>query len=396
MDPNSMPPEILIHIFSHLQLPDTASVSRVSRYWHACSEKQLYSKLQLNPLNSSLSLLARTLLTPGLERLATHVHTLITELEDTLEVDSRLIDPPIPSTSEHVVLILQVLPRLQVLKLNLTDHSYAIDAFLDTTGGVPLELRQLHNFSCTWPRHQRGVTTDMLLSMFRLPCIRTLEIHILAEIVHPFPVTEHKTSGVTKLEITCSEIRMQSLGPILQVPRALTHLSFTGSIATPRHDIPALKTALEHVRMTLQVLELDTEHMSQWSRALANRPFLSLRMYPVLWKLKSTMMVLLGNWPDLAPCGLAEVLPPSLRELEVLGDWNWVQDKVVRELVRLVEQKGVAVPVLETVVCGFEGVKTETKQGLHAACEVAGVLLVRGVAMIADDDDESRECYHTS
>lgn len=374
-----MPPEILNQIFSHLQLPDTASVSRVSRYWHASSEKQLYSKLQLNPLNPSLSLLARTLLTPGLERFATHVHTLTTELEDILEDDSRLIDPPIPSTSEHVVLILQVLPRLQVLKLNLTDHSHAIDAFLDRTGEVPLGLRQLRNFSCTWPGHQRGLTVNMLLTMFRLPCIRALEIHILTEIDdHSFPETEHKTSDVTKLEITYSEIRMQSLGLILQVPRALTHLSFTGVILSPLYDIPALKTALEHVRMTLQVLELGTERTWQW-RESANRPFLSLRMWPVLWKLKSTMMMLLGNWPSLAPCGLAEVLPPSLRELEIPRDLNWWQDEVAIELVRLVEQKEVAVPVLESVVFNFGGVKAEAKQGLHAAFEVAGVVLVRGV-----------------
>lgn len=385
----TIPPEILAQIFSYLQFPDTASVSRVSRAWHTWSQEQLYADLCLRPCSKFPSLLLRTLLTPGLERLATYVRTLsldwgTMDVEPLAESDLAVlttaavrlgIRQPARSPEEHVFLLFHLFSRLDVLKLKLPDEVATMEEFLSAThetSDLPLALQRIRHFSCTWPSREKGVTAEILLTMFRLPRIRTLEVFLLTEIRAEALAGHHRTSGVTGLEIPYSTIRVETLGRILHIPRALTHLAFMGVLGTDR-GLHGLQNALETVRMTLQQLELYFED-NRWGLQLLSVPFLGLRAWPALRKLKCQLVVLLSSSRNTG-YHLDAVLPPSLRELFLLADGNSDADEVVLELGLLVERKGQAVPVLERI--GAEQLlQSEFVGQLASACVNGGVLLL--------------------
>lgn len=389
MAPVIILPEILRQIFSYLQFPDTASVSRVSRAWHTWSQEQLYADLCLRPPSNCPGLLLRTLLTPGLENLATYVRSLdvhsgAMSVEPLDESDLTAItaaavrlgiQEPVGSPGEQVLLLLSLFTRLDVLKLKLPDEVGPIEAFLSEaheTSDLPLSLQRIRHLSCTWPSREKGVTAEILLTMFRLPRVRTLEVLLLTNIHAPVLAAHHGTSGVTRLEIPYSTIRIETLGQVLHIPRALTHLSFMGVLGGDR-GVRGLQDALEPVRMTLQQLELYFED-NRWGRHLLSVPLLVLRTWPVLRRLRCQLVVLLSSSMNTG-YHLDAVLPPSLRELLIQADDNWEADDVVLELGLLVEQKAQAVPVLEVI--GAERLLESGFVGeLGSACANAGVSLL--------------------
>lgn len=239
----AVPPEILRQIISYLPFSDTASVARVSRQWHACSEEQLYTELRLIRPNPALALLLRTLLTPGLERLATYVRTLgfdwqfvsVRPMHEcdvaVLEAASRIgLSQIVSSIGEQVWLLLHLLPRLDALTLESLGYSPTIDAFIGRIhdpADLPLALRSVRHVSCV------DIATEAMRATFRLPRIRTLELWILDKIETPFPATDHQTSGVTHLVLSLSQVDNLSVAHILQIPRALTRL--TVSIGYVQH-----------------------------------------------------------------------------------------------------------------------------------------------------------------
>lgn len=88
-------------------------------------------------------------------------------------------------------------------------------------------------------------------------------------------------------------------------------------------------------------------------------------------------MPLLGNRLGDGSPRLMDVLPPGLRELEILRDWKWEVADAVEHAVEMMAQKTWAVPCLEKVAVVMSG---ERSQGsideLTDACEAVGVSFV--------------------
>lgn len=389
-----IPSEILRQIFSYLQFRDTKNVSRVSRQWHVWSQEHLYHEIQLiRPLTSHGRLL-RTLLTPGSERLATYVRSLTVEWDfvhndpmdegvhndpmderDVIVARDRAaaslgLRHPVHSLDDQIWLLLHLLPRLDVLTVQPFAEDNRISALIrgmHDTADLPLALRRVHHFS-----YDADPTADILLAILRLPCIRIIEVWDLYNAEAPFPATHHQTSCVTDLLISHFGIDLPSLGYVLQIPRALTRLMLSGWLPWRNVDLARMKAALEPVRMTLQCLEL---HIKVYEDS-PSVSFLVLSTWPVLRRLWCPLNWLLGKWTDEAELHLEHVLPRSLREFNVYGDYNWSLELVVKELILLVERKKEAVPLLEKVCVEREvEIQIEGEEQLCAVCRDAGVVL---------------------
>lgn len=384
-------PEILRHIISYLPFSDTASVARVSRQWHACSEEQLYTELRLIRPNSTVALLLRTLLTPGLERLATYVRSLSVDWQlvsvrpmhecdvAVLEAAARIgLSQIVRSIGEQVWLLLHLLPRLDALTMESRGYSFTIDLFIGRMhepSDVPLALRSVRYISCV------DIATEAMRVMFRLPRIRTLELWILDRIKVPFPAADHQTSDVTDLVLLLSQVDNLSVAHILQIPRALTRLTVSIGYVQHTGQLALMRVALEPVRTTVQQLKMDIVE-TWWYEEAPIDSFLLLRTWPVLRRLWCPLNWLLGGWKEEAKLHLYAVLPRSLREFWVHGDHDWTRARLLPEVILLVQRKEEVVPLLQKLCIEREG-KYEIKQEqeieleeqLSCVCRDSGVVL---------------------
>lgn len=391
MASNTVPSEILRQIFSYLGYTDLLNVSLTSSKWYPFSQELLYNAPSFFP--TSIVLFLRTVLTPGNNSLADHVRTLSITWQNhyaqpvdpadlhlfTAGVERSSLNRPLSLTDDHVALLLHLLPRVLVLDLCPPDSPSNYNQFLGlTSGNLPLALQSVRQISCTWISHQRGVTSEMLLAIILLPSIRTIEVQILDEIEDPYPAIHNKTSTVTRLDISYSQISLLSLGYILQLPRALTHLSFTSTITTDHTVLEELQTALDPVKNTLQMLEVDIEgwHFGEDGPG-SGRPVRSFRTWPVLCRLKCPLRLLLGDRYADPRLHLEDVLPHGIHHLEIGVDHQWTGEDVVEEFVRLVAQKAVVAPGLRNAVWNDWGVLPELTKRLSDACEVADVILAQ-------------------
>lgn len=387
----AVPPEILRHIISYLPFSDTASVARVSRQWHACSEEQLYTELRLIHPDSTVALLLRTLLTPGLERLATYVRTLSVDWQlvsvgprhecdvTVLEAAARIgLSQIARSIDEQVWLLLHLLPRLDALTMESRGYSPTIDLFIvrmHEPADVPLALRSVRYILCV------DIATEAMRVMFRLPRVRTLELWILERIEVPFPAADHQTSSVTELVLLLSQVDNLSVAHILQIPRALTRLTVSIGYVQHTGQLALMRAALEPVRTTLQQLKMDIVE-TWWYEEAPIDSFLLLRTWPVLRRLWCPLNWLLGGWKEGAELHLYAVLPRSLRELWVHGDHDWTRARLLREVILLAQRKEEVVPLLQKVCIGRKG-KYEIEQEqeielevqLSCVCRASGVML---------------------
>lgn len=392
MDPNAtrILPEILLHIFSHLPVSDIDNVSQVSREWRFWSQKQLYSKPSLVEI-SSVALFLRTLLTPGLECLAAYVRnlTVISSRVNAETMDqsncviieranARLgLDHHVVAPGEHILLLLHLLPRLDVLTLNILHGHDTLDDFLCGTHepeDLPPAFRSIRRFSYTWLSRESKEVSQKLLTMFTLPRVRTLVFYALDGIVVSFPTHQHKTSVVTTLLISKSMITISSLGHMLQLPHALTRMSIINSI-TYDTNLTGLQAALEPLRMTLQELELVITYY-RLERRLP--PPVSFRTWPVLRRLRCQTMFLLGCTYEKELHYLEDVLPPTIRDFGVITENDWYFNDLARKLIHLVGKKQMVVPVLERLSCFTGWMDVEVAQQLHLACVDAAVVLTKG------------------
>lgn len=394
----AIPVEVLRQIFSYLQFSDTVSVARVSRQWNACSEGQLYTELQLTQPNSSLMLLLRTLLTTGLERLATYVRIVDVNWEfvsirpmDECDVAvlvgaaARIgLSQILHSIDEQVWLLLHLLPRLDsltidALTLESIGYSTTINALIGGMhdhANIPLALRSIRYISFL-----DVAPAETFRAMFLLPCNPTLDLYILDAIEVPFPAADHRTSGVTDLRLSLSWVDSVSIGHILHLPRALTRLAVMIGYVQHTGLLALLRAALEPVRMTLQQLKVDVVE-TFWYEEAPIESFLLLRTWPMLRRLWCPLNWLLGRWTEDAELHLYSVLPRSLRELWVHGDHVWTRGRLLPEVILLVQRKEEEVPVLEGVCIKpaeeyeiEEQRQVDLEQQLACICADAGVVL---------------------
>lgn len=133
--------------------------------------------------------------------------------------------------------------------------------------------------------------------------------------------------------------------------------------------------ALEPLRNTLQHLhvDFDTEREPDIEDGLT---FVggSLRTWPVLRTLSCGLMTLLGKRDEVDTLRLVTVLPPSLRELEILKDHYWTYVEAMTQAVELVGQMEKVVPKLEclAVVQRWDS-EGDLEERLTLLCADAGV-----------------------
>lgn len=104
----------------------------------------------------------------------------------------------------------------------------------------------------------------------------------------------------------------------------------------------------------------------------------SLREWRVLHSVRCTLAILLGTGhQEASPRQLADVLPPSVCELEILRDSYWPTARVVHEILALLGKKEELVPGLMRVGVHIPGGKSpKLLDTLKAACKAVDVELV--------------------
>ncbi|KAL0636970.1 hypothetical protein Q9L58_004073 [Maublancomyces gigas] len=198
--------ETLVELLSLLSCTDLASTSRVSRRVHDVSEPLLYKAPELDkirenpsaagPTRPSLEILLRTLLTPGRERLGSHVRSL------RLKLDNNTPDPAceypdgtiafltskapklginnLPrSQGAQLMLLLDLLPRLHDLHITPPNSRDCFTRFLNPIVAMetlPRGLQSLRDIHYERTVNSSVVQSKRLLLLFKLPSIRSIDV----------------------------------------------------------------------------------------------------------------------------------------------------------------------------------------------------------------------------
>lgn len=401
---NDLPYETLVDLLSLLSCADLASIIRVSRRFHDISLPLLYKApcLARTPrvhprVPGTLGIFLRTLLTPGRVALGSHVCSLRLEMDDTEPVfeypddsvarittmASELgIHNPLSAHDPQLMLVLDLLPRLHTLYISPPNAR-----FLEVAGTLPRGLRSLREM-----HYIRNDTLDFLkpariLLPMELPSIRSITVPDVSRLQMPVDAMEAAagTSPITHLRFSHATFSAWALRFVLPVPIALTHFSYS-AVLRYTFNLPNFMRALAPLRLSLQYLYLDFCGLGLTSsdgEEVFRLPYDegSLREWPVLRTVRCSLVPLLGKVKLDGSPRLMDVLPPGLRELEILQDWQWGVPEVADQVVEMLAQKQWAVPRLEKVAVVMEwGGTQRSVDRLTAACEAAGVSLEEGLS----------------
>lgn len=393
------PHEISGHIVSFLSQHDLTSMSRVCHQLQQISQPLLYKEpciITGSHPQPSLIIFLRTILTPGREKLATHVRWLTLHWTDTMYLpDEQTADGielftaaasslglagPSHSGGAQAVLLMHLLPRLHTLHVIPAHDRDKFDEFISGDYTIPAGLQLLREFRWYSADRHSGVSPTMLLRLLRLPCIHTIDVHMVTEIESPSSLADAATkaigtSAATHLEFTFGDISINTLQLILKIPRALTHFTYRG-IAGNLDALPEVGSALASLKNTLQHLDLDLFRCINRGPqgASQSESIGSLREWPVLRNVRCSLMALLGKESS----RLADVLPFGLHALETVGDPHWTVEEVVHEVVVMLQRKQTMLPGLKTVAVHVDWPKSPEVMGqLWVACVSAGVELVQ-------------------
>lgn len=390
--------EIFLEIFSHLVCAELAVACLLSRRLGALAQYVLYRTpsvcgYQLD--NPSLLLFVRTILSrPILARSIRHLkfdgiifgrqYTLSSRDTTLFTTAARRLELPysMERSNQHLQLLLHLLPNLYALDF-VRDDPDALDRFIedyaihDRTRTLPVAFRSLRHvhFSNTG---RVGFTPKMLMNLFRLPSIRSITVHIRFN----FTAAAYTgcSSTVTQLTLRSGSLSIWSLAQILQIPRALTHLSLVDwELSDSVFNGADFSLVLRLVCSTLQHLQLSPCDYMNIGRATVDNwqpnTIRSLRDWPALTTLRCSLTPLLGQGPEVAVTRLVDVLPLGIRELEIEADEHWSCLAVVDQITDLMDQKD---------ICGLENLVVVTvgrKLGgeawpLSGRCSAAGVRLL--------------------
>lgn len=410
-----IPNEIFAAIFRLLDRDSLLSASLVSRRLHAITNPILYREVELTYVSKpppSLQIFLRTILIRPM--LAKHVRVLILEWEnfsveglvpDLSPNDVRLFTsaatniglPHSPhSQGAQVVLLLHLLPNLQDLDIYPPHDLDIFNEFMEANAFSPIEalpvgLRYLRTLrfcssGCI-------VTPKTLLTMFKLPRIRSIDVHItdnedLLEDLEHASAPYLRMSSVTELTFSHGTVTGWLMARILAIPRALTYLSYVdSSSALGKFDSPVFGLALRTVHGTLRYMRLGFPHTAgYWGNDSddddsddddnsRNNTIGSLRDWPVLRSVRCPLTPLLGRGPGRTTPRLVDVLPLVIMRLTVDLDRFWTVSQVVDHVVDLLEQKqACGLDQLAVVTIGWVAETVELR--LRTACGSAGVELV--------------------
>lgn len=399
----SLPFEIVVEILFNLSCLDLFSMTRVSRRFQLISEPLLYRSPSLTKsrktngtgsTGSSLGILLRTLLTPGREILASHVRCLRLMTNEvgadhasSFSTDTVIriamiaskfgINGPLDSKAAQLIVLLDLLPRLQVLYITplriLSWSTQILDSNI-ATDTIPTGLQSLCEFRSSTAQDSHQISPQTLVSYMKLPNIRTITVSGLSRNQSPAILdTAAATSGVTHLRFSNAYMQASVISSVLRVPIALTHFSYSG-FGDGNFTLPSFMAALAPLRMSLRSLHLD---FSKVGKYMLPYPVGSLRDWPMLQTLSCSLMPLLGNRQLNGSPHLVDLLPVSLREFEVLKDSYWSAVEEGEQIVEMLKQKKSAVPRLaKLAVVHSQNHRYRMGYQLPGACKAAGVSLV--------------------
>lgn len=346
----SLPTEVWCQIFSRLPSLDLATCCLVSHRVRSLASSFLYTDVIVSP--STIHLFARTILAS--EPLSNYVTNL------------RSTWPLTGSDQWHAVqvsLLLHLLPNLSILDCTPPetyeqDNPELLDIFherrlceappLDTLPAGLQSVREILNGNDENDEEYADcVPLTVLLAMMLLPRIRKIQAFTIGydqpHEMDRISATYAGQSPVTHLHLLERYTSLPELQRILQVPRALTHFSYRYIC----HDMVSIDCAqfgraIRHLRWTLQSLALDFGEGIQPNDegvAATRRTIGSLRDWPVLAYVRSSLQPLLGvpNAPDTPRLG--DVLPRGIRTFAWDEDWTWETSAVTAAVVELVERK---------------------------------------------------------
>lgn len=368
------PNEILSHILSYLSPNDLTATSLVSRRFHAISRPRLYRNLLLHVFpENNLQLLLRTLMhAADRDILARHVRSLhlvshkpvspLALVMSVVTASSMASVSCIGLDDQHRiswagvqrVRLLHLLPHLDKLEINV-DHGWSCNCYsefnnaLQQPMALPLALQTIREFSSLGPEWSTGMTPTILTGLMVLPSIRKLSVAIdddTEDNPQPFSATGLAgTSNITDLHLETSSPIHASLAALLTVPKALTTFSYDAYSFYYFLNLPKFGHALQPLRASVKHLQLNFRDGTQLFADTENDDAFgtigTLREWSKLQTLSCPLMTLLGRTvvPDES---LVDLLPLSLRTLQVLGG-NYRSDAETIELVaRMLDQRAMA------------------------------------------------------
>lgn len=382
-----LPNELFCKIFSCLGCVDLSAICLVSHRMNNIAEPLLYTAVTLDGRNlngAGITVFLRTVLShPSRGRcvqdlnvpwFTTAKYILDPTLDQQAASDYRLfvaeaqrvgMSGRIWSQDRQLILLLHVLPNLRELDLHPLSLNYSVlNQFLENTVSTPSELlpaslRSLKRFGGA--RMGPPLTSPTLLvALLRLPKLR--DIDVFMETAEDDSDTDDALtallksatipgkSPVTKLEIEYSNLSISHLNWILQVPTALTHFSYADDDLRRTRDGPettSLRTALRHLRPTLQFLQLGYIRVPEPGEGDINLYNLgSFRDWPVLRTFRCQLETLLGR-PVQATARLVDLVPAVIQDLEITWEtakWflsEWTARCMLGQAVQLLQEKEV-------------------------------------------------------
>lgn len=322
-----LPFETLVEILSFLPCSDLASTTRVSKFFRDISQPLLYKAPRLRkPPASATNVVTRpsfqiwfqTLLTPGREPLASPVRSVHLELDTIQRWDypSNLIQlitttasnlgirNPLDSAGAQFMLLLDLLPRLKVLRYTPANGHSSITGFLEsaiTTGKLPRGLRSLREIDCSHLGTSADVEPRRFRLVLQLPSIHSIKVRSVGN--HHISTSGMDaavaTSVVKRITILNGEMSSFVLSQILNLPIALTHFS-DSAMADGSFDLRCFMNSLSPLRASLQSLHLDFGELRITSSDEQEELMLSynegsLRDWPKLHILRCSLTPLLGK-----------------------------------------------------------------------------------------------------
>lgn len=361
----TIPDELFTQILEDLSNSDLASTSLVSRRLRNISQPLLYREphLVINDHDpTSLDLFFGTLLTPAGESLGAHARCLTVDWNRHHVRTDGCDLPTLAAARAHlmlgdtciseirqVVLLMQLMPRLQALHLPRLHQSGSVSPW-----PKPVDLKvlppTLRDFTYDWPASSNLIELENLLTIFRLPRIRSIVINELSvELSRDTATTRIAaaagTSSLTHFTIRSDTTWPQRLQSILRIPCALTHFAYQPFHSCGPVSVARLGCALLSLQHSLTSLLLDFRLCRpRWRAPHLSATIGSLRDWAALRTVTCPLGVLISSDSH----GLAAVLPAGIRELDILDDDVVPVGQAVKEVVALLAAADM-VPALERV-----------------------------------------------
>lgn len=419
---DDLPVELLREILLFLRSVDFVSICLVSRFFKCIAEPFLYKQATLGLYEMGITSFLHTVLSrPTLAGYVQNIFVTWYHGDDTVTqtpsdtlfaAEAHRLGLTQPWTElSQVILLLHVLPNLRELDNEWCDslREFFEDTLTRPIGSLPAGLKPLQRFGGSWHPEAPGTTHKMLLALLRLPCLRELCLNMESaeddtndhqDIDTLMSSAEYRRmSTITDLRFIYGNVTNSMLSNILQLPRALTHLTYMDSDDFSVPETTTFQAALHHLRPTLQYLHLG------WIRTLETpedeeddgepHTIGSLREWPVLRTLRCSLTALVGK-QAVATSRLVDVVPAVIRVLEIdrqddgtsytSGDRDsemWTESGLMDHILELLNKKEecglrelVQLTVQAHVWDRIEG-PAEVRARMGAACDACGAVGVR-------------------